>query len=154
MKTIGWNTIVRGVAVACLSLAMAACAARQDAGQIDKELGCHFDSMRVCQQALTQPIASSSGITTSNQSYVSQNGPATTWLMAPVKAPGGSEVDVQCQVNYSKKQVIYAYATPSGKVSDSDRNWLMQTGLCRQAGSNAAPNAAPGATLPEIKPQS
>jgi hypothetical protein len=98
-------------------------------------------------------VASSSGITTSNQSYISQNSPMTTWLMAPVRAPGGSEVDVQCQVNYSKKQIIYAYATPSGTVSDSDRQWLIQTGLCREPGSTAVPTAAPGATPPVIQPQ-
>jgi hypothetical protein len=153
MKTIGWATIVRCAAAAGLALAMTACAARQDKQQIDAKLGCHFDAMKVCQQALTQPVSTSSGITTSNQIYISQNSAATTWLMAPVKAPGGSEVDVQCQVNYRKKQVIYAYPTPSGTVSDSDRQWLIQTGLCVQAGSTAPPTTAPGVTPPEIKPQ-
>ncbi len=152
MKTIGWATIVRYAAAAGLALAMTACAARQDKQQIDAELGCHFDAIKICQQALTQPVQSASGITTSNQSYISQNSLATTWLMAPVKAPGGSEVDVQCQVNYGKKQVIYAYATPSGKVSDSDRQWLIQTGLCVQPGQ-APPAAAPGVTPPQIKLQ-
>jgi hypothetical protein len=151
MKTIGWANILRGAALAGLALALSACAARQDKQQIDAELGCHFDAIKVCQQALIQPVQTSSGITTSNQSYISQNSAATTWLMAPVKAPGGSEVDVQCQVNYTKKQVIYAYPTPSGKVSDSDRQWLIQTGLCVQPGQ-APPAASPGTPQPEIKP--
>jgi hypothetical protein len=151
MKKIGWVTILRAAAAAGLALTIGACAARQDKQQIDAELGCHFDAMKVCQRALTQPIQTSGGITTSNQSYISQNSLATTWLMAPVKAPGGSEVDVQCQVNYTKKQVIYAYPTPSGKVSDSDRQWLIQTGLCVQPGQ-AAPAASPGSPEPDIKP--
>jgi hypothetical protein len=152
MKTIAWTTILRCAAAAALALAVSACAARQDKQQIDAELGCHFDSIKVCQQALTQPVNTAGGITTSNQSYIAQNSPATTWLMAPVKAPGGSEVDVQCQVNYTKKQVIYAYPTPSGKVSDSDRQWLIQTGMCVPFGSTAAPAVAPGVKPPEIKP--
>jgi hypothetical protein len=151
MKKIGWVTILRAAAAAGLALTIAACAARQDKQQIDAELGCHFDAMKVCQQALTQPIQTAGGITTSNQSYISQNSLATTWLMAPVKAPGGSEVDVQCQVNYGKKQVIYAYAAPSGTVSDSDRQWLIQHGLCVQPGQ-AAPAAQPGSPEPDIKP--
>jgi hypothetical protein len=49
----------------------------------------------------------------------------------PIKAPGGSEVDVQCQVNTQNRTVVYAYAAPSGTVSDSDREWLKNVGWCR-----------------------
>jgi hypothetical protein len=148
MRTIGLATLVRCAAIAGLALTITSCAARQDKRQIDAELGCHFEARKVCEQALTQPV-DTGGLVTSNQSYISQNGPMTQWLMAPVKAPGGSEVDVNCQVNYSKKQVVYAYATPSGKVSDSDRNWLLQTGLCVQPGSTTVPSVTP----PQITPQ-
>jgi hypothetical protein len=151
MKTIGWKTTLRAAAITGVALTMAACAARQDKQQIDAELGCHFDAMKVCQQAMTKPV-NTGGIITSNESYIAQNGPATQWFMAPVKAPGGSEVDVNCQVKYSQKRIIYAYATPSGTVSDPDRQWLIQTGLCVQPGQPAPP-AAPGIQAPEIKPE-
>jgi hypothetical protein len=94
------------------------------------EIGCNFQSKKVCEQALAHPINYASGIRTSNQSYFQQNQLATAWEQVPVKAPGGSEVDVQCQVNTQNNTVVYAYATPSGTVSDSDLNWLKQVGLC------------------------
>jgi hypothetical protein len=95
------------------------------------QIGCQFESKKVCEQAITKPVNYSSGITTGNQSYFQQNGPATVWQQVPIKAPGGSEVDVQCQVNTQDKTVVYAYAAPSGAVSDSDRNWFKQSGWCR-----------------------
>ena len=105
-----------------------------------QQIGCEFDSKKVCEQALSQPVNYSSGITTSNQSYFQQNAPATVWEQVPVKAPGGSEVDVQCQVNTQNKNVVYAYAKPSGTVSESDRNWLKQVGYCH---GDAATKTAP-----------
>ena len=62
-------------------------------------IGCQFDAKEVCEHALAHPVNFSSGITTSNQSYFQQNAPATAWEQVPIKSPGGSEVDVQCQVN-------------------------------------------------------
>jgi len=108
--------------------------------QNEAKIGCKLDTDRVCQAALTGPIATGSGITTSNQSYIQQNTPVTSWVMVPLKAPGGSEVDVNCEVNFAQKKVIYANPTPSGTVSDSDRQWLQNTGMC--VGS-AATQAAP-----------
>jgi hypothetical protein len=153
MKNSRQNAFLRGAAAAMLALALASCAARQDKNQIDAELGCHFDAMKVCQQAATQPMNYASGLTTSNQTYFQQNQPATSWVQAPIRAPGGSEVDVQCQIKTQNMKVIYAYAVPSGKVSDSDRQWLIQTGLCREPGSTAVPTAAPGVTPPTVQPQ-
>lgn len=150
MRTTRLSIVVRCAALAALAIAITACAARQDKKQIDSELGCHFDAMKVCEQAMSQPV-NTGGIITSNESYIAQNGPTTQWFMAPVKAPGGSEVDVNCQANYSQKRIIYAYATPSGTVSQSDRNWLMQTGLCVEAGSTGVPSA-PGVKPPKIAP--
>jgi hypothetical protein len=94
-------------------------------------IGCQFDAKEVCEHALAHPVNFSSGITTSNQSYFQQNAPATAWEQVPIKAPGGSEVDVQCQVNTQNRTVVYAYAAPSGTVSDSDREWLENVGWCR-----------------------
>jgi hypothetical protein len=91
-------------------------------------IGCRFEAKRVCEQALAHPVNFSSGITTSNQSYFQQNAPATIWEQVPVKAPRGSQVDVQCQVNSQDRTVVYAYAAPSGTVSDSDREWLKNVG--------------------------
>ena len=95
------------------------------------DIGCQFESKKVCEQALSKPVNYSSGITTGNESYFQQNAPATVWEQVPIKAPGGSEVDVQCQVNTQNKTVVYAYAAPSGTVSESDRNWFKQSGWCR-----------------------
>jgi len=95
------------------------------------DIGCQFESKKVCEQALAKPVNYSSGITTGNQSYFQQNAPATVWQQVPIKAPGGSEVDVQCQVDTQNKTVVYAYAAPSGTVSESDRNWFKQSGWCR-----------------------
>lgn len=108
------------------------------------DIGCQFESKKVCEQALTKPVNYSSGITTSNQSYFQQNAPATVWSQVPIKAPGGSEVDVQCQVDTQNKTVIYAYAAPSGTVSEADRNWFKQTGWCsgdKQTEAVPAPKA-------------
>ncbi len=143
----------RGMAVVSLAFVFTACAARQDSKQINAEIGCDFDSKKVCEQVATQPVSTSGGLTTSNRTYLQQNSLATAWMAAPIKAPGGSEVDVQCQIRTQDMKVIYAYATPSGKVSDSDRQWLIQTGLCREPGSNAAPTPAPGVAAPQIKPE-
>ena len=93
-------------------------------------IGCQFEAKKVCEQAFAHPVNFSSGITTSNQSYFQQNAPATVWGQVPVKAPGGSEVDVQCQVNTPDRTVVYAYVVPSGIVSDSDREWLKNVGWC------------------------
>jgi hypothetical protein len=100
--------------------------------QNDAKIGCKFDGERVCQGALTAPVTMSGagGLTTTNQSYIQQNTPVTTWIMVPLKAPGGSEIDVNCELNFRQKKVIYALPTPSGTVSDSDRQWLQNTGLC------------------------
>ena len=82
-------------------------------------IGCQFEAKKVCEQALLHPINFSSGITTGNQSYFQQNAPATLWVQVPIKTPGGSEVDVQCQVNTQNRTVVYAYAAPSGTVSEA-----------------------------------
>jgi hypothetical protein len=104
-------------------------------------IGRRFDAKKVCAQALTHPVKFSSGITTGNQSYFQQNAPATVWGQVPVKAPGGSEVDVQCQVDTQNETVVYAYAAPSGTVSDSDREWLKNVGWCH--GTPATMTAPP-----------
>jgi len=102
------------------------------------KIGCDFNSKKVCEQAMAHPVSFSSGITTGNQSYFQQNDPATAWEQVPIKAPGGSEIDVQCQIDTLDKTIIYAYAAPSGSVSESDRGWLMKSGFCH-AGSATAP---------------
>lgn len=130
MKRIFLMVIKPITGVFVLALIFAACSAAGTAKQNEAKIGCNFDANKVCQGALTRPLSTSSGFTTSNQSYITQNSLATTWVMVPVKAPGGSEVDVQCQVNYGKKQVIYAYPTASGTISDSDQQWFHQTGMC------------------------
>ena len=80
---------------------------------------------------MARPDYFSSGITTGNQSYFQQNAPATGWETGLRRsAPGGSEVDVQCQVNTQDRTVVYTYAAPSGTVSDSDREWLKNVGWC------------------------
>jgi hypothetical protein len=94
-------------------------------------IGCQFESKKVCEQAMARPVNFPSGITTRNQSYFQQNAPATVWEQVPVKAPGGSEVDVQCQVDVQNRTVVYAYAAPSGTVSDRDREWLKNVGWCQ-----------------------
>jgi hypothetical protein len=127
---------------ALLSAAFAGCAptgSQTNSEALDK-IGCQFESRKICEDVLAHPVNYASGITTSNQSYFQQNAPATVWEQVPIKAPGGSEVDVQCQIDTQNKAVIYAYATPSGTVSDSDRNWFKQTGRCR---GDAATQAAP-----------
>jgi hypothetical protein len=93
-------------------------------------IGCQFDAKKVCEQAMTHPVKFPSGITTSNQSYFQQNAPATVWGQVPLKAPGGSEVDIQCQFDTQNRTVVYAYAAPSGTISDSDREWLKNVGWC------------------------
>jgi hypothetical protein len=118
--------------VLALGAALSACglsSRNTQAAQMQK-IGCNFDSAKVCQQALARGKEFTSGITTSNQSYFQQNSPATDWLQVPVRAPGGSEVDVQCQIKTEDNQVIYAYPAVSGSVSDSDREWLKQVGYC------------------------
>jgi len=103
-------------------------------------IGCDFDSVKVCTQALNHPIDFSTGIDTSNQSYLEQNEPMTAWEQVPVKAPGGSEVDVQCEINTQNRIVVYAFAKPSGAITDSDRDWLKQVGYCSgEAGTTTAP---------------
>lgn len=130
MKRI-FSMVIRPITgVAVLALIFAACSAAGTAKQNEAKIGCNFDANKVCQGALTRPLSTAGGFTTSNQSYITQNSLATTWVMVPVKAPGGSEVDVQCQINYGKKQVIYAYPTASGTISDSDQQWFHQTGMC------------------------
>src|SRR5262245_55135307 len=85
------------------------------------QIGCRLESKGICEQAMARPVHFASGITTGNQSDVQQNAPATVWEQVPIKAPGGSELDVpQCQVNTQNKTVIYAYAAPSGGLSDRD----------------------------------
>lgn len=136
------GTIKSIAGVFTLALVFAACSAAGTAQRNDNKIGCNFDANKVCQSALTKPV-DTGGFITSNQSYIADNSPTTTWMMAPIKAPGGSEIDVQCQVNYMKKQVIYAYPTVSGTVSDSDRTWLHNTGLCiGDAGTEPSPKPA------------
>ena len=130
------------LATASMAAAMCACAPAGSQTSTDalQQIGCNFDAKKVCEGALSQPVNYSSGITTSNQSYFQQNAPATVWEQVPIKAPGGSEVDVQCQISTENKKIVYAYAAPSGSVSDSDRNWLKQAGYCHgEAGTVAAP---------------
>lgn len=79
---------------------------------------------------MAHPVNFASGMTTRNQSYFQQNAPATVWEQPPVKAPGGSEVDVQCQINTQDKKLVYAYASPSGTASERDREWLKNVGWC------------------------
>ncbi|HVA80458.1 MAG TPA: hypothetical protein VNF29_05995 [Candidatus Binataceae bacterium] len=143
MKRCSVGSLAKAIILGGLALALAACGAAGTAAQNETKIGCKFNSIKVCQNVLTVPLSTSGGITTSNQSYIADNSSATTWIMAPVKAPGGSEVDVQCQVNYTKKQVIYAYPTVSGTVSDRDRQWLRNTGMCiGDIGTQPAPKPA------------
>jgi len=134
------KAIVSIAGVFVLAGILAACSAADTSKQNDAKIGCKFDAEQVCQRALTAPVSTAGGFTTSNQSYIQDNSLATTWVQVPIKAPGGSEIDVSCQLKYSTKKVIYAYAVPSGTVSDSDRQWLHQTGMCiGTGGSEAAP---------------
>lgn len=134
------------ISAALLAVAICGCTpagSQTSAAAIDK-IGCPFDSKKVCEQALQQPINYSTGITTSNQSYFQQNAPATVWEQVPIKAPGGSEIDVQCQVNTQNKTVVYSYAAPGGTVSESDREWLKHVGYCHgDAATEAAPRVHP-----------
>ncbi|MGO9451526.1 MAG: hypothetical protein ACLQDV_10860 [Candidatus Binataceae bacterium] len=129
---------------ATVVLAISACApsGSQTPTSALEEIGCNFDSKKICERALKTPVANSSGITTSNQSYFQQNAPATVWEQVPIKAPGGSEVDVQCQIDTQNKFVVYAYATPNGTVTDSDRGWLQSAGYCSGIPATIAPPAA------------
>jgi len=105
-----------------------------------EKIGCNFDAKKICQSAMTGPTDFNSGIQTSNRSYGEQNSLATEWVQVPMKAPGGSEVDVQCQINTQDRRVVYAYAVPSGSVSESDRSYIRQSGLCiGEAGTQNAP---------------
>ncbi|MGC1679225.1 MAG: hypothetical protein WA740_16965 [Candidatus Binataceae bacterium] len=126
--------------VLALAITIAACSAADTSKQNDAKIGCKFDAERVCQNALTAPVSTAQGFTTRNPSYIQDNSLATTWVQVPIKAPGGSEIDVSCQLKYSTMKVIYAYAVPSGTVSDSDRQWLHQTGQCiGTEGTESAP---------------
>jgi len=129
MKRSSIRAIESIAGVFALGLALGACSAAGTARQNENKIGCHLDSTKICQDSMLHPLNTGTFIT-SNESYITQNSLATTWVMVPIKAPGGSEIDVQCQENYSKKQVIYAYPTASGTVSDSDRQWLHATGMC------------------------
>jgi hypothetical protein len=113
-----------------LAAALGGCtpAGSQTATAALDQIGCQFESKKVCEQAMAHPVNFASGITTGNQSYFQQNAPATVWEQVPVKAPRGSEVDVQCQVNTQNQTVVYAYASPSGTISDRDREWLKNVG--------------------------
>ncbi|MHB8383292.1 MAG: hypothetical protein ACYDC3_13255 [Candidatus Binataceae bacterium] len=136
-----WSGSIKLIAgLSLMAIGFAACSATETAKKNDAKIGCKFDSESVCQKALTAPVATSSGFTTSNQSYIQDNSLVTTWVQVPIKAPGGSEIDVSCQLKYSTKKVIYAYAIPAGTVSDSDRQWLHNTGMCiGTEGTEAAP---------------
>lgn len=137
------NRTIRSIAaVFALAVTLAACSAAGTTQRNDNKIGCNFNANKICQEALTQPV-NTGGFITRNQSYISDNSTTTTWMMAPLKAPGGSEIDVQCQVDYAKKQVIYAYPTVSGTVSDSDRAWLRNTGMCiGEKGTQPSPKPA------------
>jgi hypothetical protein len=126
----------RTMLVVLVSMALAACASQ---GGSTGNIGCKLDTDRVCQGVLTAPLSTGTGLTTSNQSYIQQNSPVTTWVMVPLKAPGGSEIDVNCEVNFAQQKVIYGNPTPSGAVSDSDRQWLQNTGLCVGSAATEAP---------------
>ena len=130
------------------TIALGACSTQSPQSQAaaNAKIGCNFDSNKVCQRALTQPVSTSGpgGLTTSNQTYLAQNSPITSWVMVPIKAPDGSEVDVQCEISYQQMKVIYAYAVPSGTVSDKDRDWLRQVGYCTgEVGTEGAPALHP-----------
>ncbi|HUY27938.1 MAG TPA: hypothetical protein VMV27_11005 [Candidatus Binataceae bacterium] len=136
--------ILLRVAIGTLAAALASCATVGNSKRADAEIGCDFDAPKACASALLHPVDSDLGLTTSNPSYVTENGLATTWLQVPVRAPGGSEIDVQCQVHYWERKVIYAYAMPSGIVSGKDRQWLRRVGLCRGVpGAEPMPKLAP-----------
>lgn len=129
----------RTMLVLLVSMALAACASQSGSGGSGGSIGCKLDTDRVCQGVLTAPLSTGTGITTSNQSYIQQNSPVTSWVMVPLKAPGGSEIDVNCEVNFARQKVIYGNPTPSGPVSDSDRQWLQNTGLCVGSAATEAP---------------
>ncbi|MGB6555664.1 MAG: hypothetical protein WBE78_19380 [Candidatus Binataceae bacterium] len=127
-----------------LAVSIAACSTAGGSKQNDAAIGCSFNAEKVCQNALTAPVTMSGGFTTSNQSYIQDNSAATTSVVVPIRAPGGSEIDVNCGLKYATKKVIYAYAKPSGAVSGSDQQWFHQTGMCiGTAGTEAPPDIGP-----------
>lgn len=134
--------IVKVAGAFALATVIGGCSATAGtAQQNDAKIGCKFDGERVCQGALTAPVTLSGagGLTTTNDSYIQQNTPVTTWVMVPLKAPGGSELDVNCELNFRQKKVIYANPTPSGTFSDSDRQWLQNSGFCIGSAATEAP---------------
>jgi len=132
------------VAIGMLAAAIASCGTVGNSKRADAVIGCDFDAAKACASALLHPVDSRLGITTSNSSYITDNGRATIWLQVPVQAPGGSEIDVQCQVHYRERKVIYAYPMPSGIVSGKDRQWLRRVGLCSGVpGTEPMPKLAP-----------
>ncbi|HUY27937.1 MAG TPA: hypothetical protein VMV27_11000 [Candidatus Binataceae bacterium] len=142
MNRFSIGSLAKSLILGALALALAACSAAGTAAQNEAKIGCKLDARQVCQSALLHPVDTGSFVT-SNTNYIAENSTATTWMQVPLKAPGGSEIDVQCEVNYVKKQVIYANPITSGTVSDSDRQWLQKTGMCiGEAGTEPAPKPA------------
>ena len=126
------------VTAGVIAVALGACAPTATSGKssaASSAIGCDFDAKRACESVFTQSITMMGGGAggmqgTAASAFVQQNGPATHWVINPMKLPGGSEVDVSCQVNLQQHKVIYAEAKPAGEISDADKGYIRQSGYC------------------------
>ena len=109
-------------------------------------IGCDIDSKRICEEALRKNVDFGQLNARLSSSYAQQNGTPTQYIIMPIRAPGGSRVDLSCEINVQNRTVIYATANADGAVSESDQEWLKQVGYCRGVPGTVTP--------PPLKPES
>ena len=102
-------------------------------------LGCNFDSARVCQSGMGQTMNYGNYLSSSSQDFMQQNGPSTTEFFLDFKAPSGTNVRVTCRENMSQRKIVYSSASPAGSLSDADKSWIQQSGLCVGQPTNGTP---------------
>lgn len=124
-------------AAAILSLtviAMAACSTQgvaHDTITSASGTSCKVDVASICNAIRNAPVISANtGISEDNRMR-QNNSRATVNETVPYRIPGGSLIEVRCEIRGRDNNVVYAGLESGGQFTDQDVEQMRQVGLCQ-----------------------
>jgi hypothetical protein len=91
---------------------------------------CEVDAKRVCQEMKDRPVVDSETGQTHDRTEREQNAARTDTRISSLQIPGGSMIEVQCEINTMHNSVVYAHLMPSPRLTATDVAYLQNSGYC------------------------
>jgi hypothetical protein len=91
---------------------------------------CEVDVKRVCQEMKDQPVVDAETGQTHDRTEREQNAARTDSRFTSLQIPGGSMIEVQCEINTMHNSVVYAHLMQSPPLTATDVAYLQNSGYC------------------------